>query len=198
MGGGVDGVRSEEDQRQDMATEARRIECWARTWASTYRHWAYGWAQWNTRLVLVSATLAAVAGATGVSSLLGSVLAGLIALGAAVVSGAAGALGAARRATEYNSAAAANSGLADAARVFQVATVRDLPIAAVREQFEAVCKRRDAVVGSAPVSGRPKRLSAKQLAAWPVDVEPPEGFGVLPPVAKREGLGRAPLIRQGG
>jgi hypothetical protein len=171
--------RSEVEQRDDMAEEATRIEYWARTWDESYRRLAHSWALFNTFLVVSAAILAAFAGATTLSKLLGTTAAGLIALAAAVVSGTAGALGASTRATQYNSAAAANSGLADAARLFQIAVVADLPLAEVREQFDVLCKRRDTVVTSAPVSGKPKKAGQPLLAAWPPQVTPPRRPGSL-------------------
>lgn len=175
------GPRGEGEQRQDMATEAVRIEYWARTWDSSYRRLARNWAFFNTCLVVVAAILAAFAGATTLSKVLGTLAGGLIALAAAVVSGTTGALGASTRATQYNGAASANSGLADAARIFQITVVNDLPLAEVREQFDALCKRRDTVVGSAPVSGKPKRLRETQLAAWPPQTKPPDRPNPQPP-----------------
>lgn len=164
-----------------MANEAMRIEYWARTWDSSYRRLAHNWALFNTCLVVSAAILAAFAGATTLSKLLGTLAGGLIALAAAIVSGTAGALGASTRATQYNSAAGANSGLADAARIFQITVVADLPPNAVREQFNTLCKRRDAVVGSAPVSGKPKKLSPQQLTAWPPQAKPPNRPNPQPP-----------------
>ncbi len=159
-------IRNEGDLRREMAGEATRIEHWGRVWDASYRGLARQWWRGNTTLVVSAAALAAAAGATGLGKAWsGSLWPGLLALAAAVVSGTAGALGASNRATQYNSAAASNSGLADAARVFRATVVHDLPISEVRHQFEALCKRRDAVVNSAPVSGKPKKLSTQQLEA---------------------------------
>lgn len=176
-----DSPRGEAKQRQAMENEAIRIEHWARTWDASYRRLAHNWGLFNTCLVVSAAILAAFAGATTLGKLLGTLAAGLIALAAAVVSGTAGALGASTRATQYNSAAGANSGLADAARIFQITVVADLPLVEVRERFDSLCKRRDAVVGSAPVSGKPKKLAPEQLMAWPPQAKPTINPSPQPP-----------------
>ena len=151
-----------------MAEEAERIEGWARTWDHTYRRLAQQWARVNSCLVIGAAVLAAGSATTGLAKLVGPLAAGLLALAAAVVSGIAGSLRASAKSTGYNTAAAAaNSGLADDARVFRMTVVEALPLAEVRTKFDALCARRDRAVNGAPVSRAPWSLSGTQLAAWP-------------------------------
>lgn len=165
---GEGATRSESELRLAMAQESERIETWARTWDSTYRRLARDWARANSLLVASSALLAAGAGATGLGNVWsGSLGPGLLALGAAVVSGVATALGASARATQYNTSAASNSGLADAARAFRTTVVEYQLIADVSTKFDALCRRRDTVVRSAPVSGSPKPLESAETLAWP-------------------------------
>ena len=167
-------LRSEIDLRHSMSAEAERIEGWARTWDVTYRKRAQQWSLANTVLVVLAALLAAGAGATGLGNVWGASLGpGLLALAAAAVSGVASALGASTRATQFNSSAASNSGLADAARVFRTTIVGDRPIAEVNRDFDALCKRRDTVVRSAPVSSGPVTLTDAQRAASPPGVTAP-------------------------
>lgn len=165
---GPAGTRNESELRQAMADEATRIEGWARTWDYTYRQRARSWSRFNTALVVVSALLAAVAGATALGKVWSSSVGpGFVALAAAAASGVAGALGASKRATDYNSAAASNSGLADAARVFRTTVAFDREIAVVTRQFDALSQRRDAVVAAAPISGPPKKVGRQYLDAQP-------------------------------
>lgn len=151
-----------------MAQEAARIERWARVWDITYRKRAHRWALWNSALVVVAALLAAGAGATGLGKVWASSLGpGLLALGAAAVSGVTSALGASRRATDYNVAAVSNSSLADAALIFRTTVVDDRAIADVSQEFEALCKRRDAVVEASPITGPPIQPTQEEIEAQP-------------------------------
>jgi hypothetical protein len=167
-------TRSESELRDSMSEEAMRIEYWARTWDATYRTLAQRWSTVNSVLVAIAALLAAAAGATGLGKVWsGSLGPGLLALTAAAISGTASALGTSGRATLYNTAAASNSALADAARVFRSTVVRDRPLDEVNREFEALCKQRDTAVASAPVSSGPIKQTAEQLAAWPPGIEAP-------------------------
>jgi hypothetical protein len=159
------GVRSETELREAMSDEAKRIEDWSRTWDFNYRMSARSWFRWNYGLVGLGTAAAAAAGATGLGGVWGTTGPGLLALAAAVASGLAGSLRTSHQASEFNTAAAANSGLADDARVFRVTVVEFQPIGEVEKAFEALCKRRDTTVSGAPVSGRPKALTAEELKA---------------------------------
>lgn len=156
-----------------MSDEAKRIEAWARTWDYTYRKLAKKWSDRNSFLVVSAALFATAAGATGLGNVWrASLVPGVLALVAAAISGVTSALGASSRTAQYNTAASSNSGLADAALGFQLTVVEDLPIAEVRGTFAALCKRRDTVVTSAPVSNGPEKLTKKELAAWPPGYHP--------------------------
>jgi hypothetical protein len=155
-----------------MAEEAKRMEAWARTWDNTYRRLARYWANLNLGLVFASTVLAAAAATVGLAKFLGPLGTGLLALAAALASGLATSLGASTKATEYNSSAASDSGLADEARVFIATVVHDFPIGEAITRFEALCARRDATVNGAPVSRKPWPLTDRELEAWPPGVTP--------------------------
>lgn len=167
-------MRDEHQLRAAMDEEAQRIEVWARLWDSTYRRHASRWSAINLVLILAAAVLAAASATTGLTKSLGALGVGLLALAAAASSGVATSLGASTKATQFNTSAASNSGLADAARVFHATTVFDWPIADVTSEFQKICDRRDTTVNNAPVCHPPWRRRETPVNVWPKGVDPPK------------------------
>jgi hypothetical protein len=129
---------------------------------------AVHWRLINTLLVLSSAILAAVAGASGLASLTSKMVAGLIALGSAALSGGAAALGASSRSTQCQTTAAADSALADDALKFIKTDAPYIDLPSVVAKWEDLCKRRDAIVANAPATKLPWRAQPEPhtIAQW--------------------------------
>ncbi len=158
-----------------MAEEAERIETWARIWDDADRKDATRWSHFNFELVIGAGVLSAAAASTGLTKSFGGVGTGLLALAAAILSAVATALRPATMSAQFNTAASANSGLADSARVFRTTVVDYLSIQDVIMEFKKLCDRRDTVVTNAPISRAPWRRSGVpqvKISAWPLGKGP--------------------------
>lgn len=163
-------MKTEQERIEAIIEEAKRMELWARAWDKAYRDDALRWSHINLWLVVGAGLLAALAATTGLTKYFTAVGAGVLALAAAALSAVATALRPAMIASEFNTAAAANSGLADTALVFRTTLADHVPIDEATSEFRKLCERRDGVVNNAPVSRAPwrrRRTPTERPSAWP-------------------------------
>ena len=154
-----------EERRHAIIAEAILLEKWANLYTESYRREAISWRRINTSLVVTSALLAAVAGATGLSSLKNQIVAGSIALAAAATSGVATTLGALARSSRNQIAFAADGALSDDSRKFIKTDAPFMSLTDVEAQWATLCKQRNSNVANAPISRLPWHTKPK-LSDW--------------------------------
>jgi hypothetical protein len=138
-----------EGQREAYIEQARRIAGRHQAWADAQRTQGAAWRRWNT---LISATVAILAGASGGVSLASpglGVIAGSVALLAAVLTGLGSALGASARSATSFTSATANQVLADRAETFVTAIAPYEPMDSVRQAYDELQKRQEEVTTNA-------------------------------------------------
>jgi hypothetical protein len=142
-------------RRHALIVEAQGIERAAWVWSVLYRRECRWWRRLNTFLLILTALLAAVSGGVGFSQLVDRRIAAAFALSAAAVAGVSTVLGAAVRATSAEAAASANMTLVEAARPFYLTVAPYVTLERAVAGFERLCKQRDQVIASAPMTHLP-------------------------------------------
>lgn len=138
----------DDPRRSAVLHEARFLEEKGLAGYTAHRKEADYWRRVNYTLVSLAAILAAVAGGTGLASVLDRRLAGVIALLAAAASAAAAGIGAPNRVAQHQTAATDFIRLAYSLKEFRANSGRYGALEEMLAEFARLTKRWDEVIGS--------------------------------------------------